>query len=123
MDRANIALSCRCVSVTDSYWVKSPDEAVDWKDVSLFSNSLNKIVSIIALKCKRFPVHLDLCSIKVPGHLKRLLFEIVEGKPVQVEEVYTHYETEDRRIKTISRPVDGVMQVVYVIEENAPFKD
>jgi hypothetical protein len=47
------------------------------------------------------------------------IFEIVEGKPVQVEEVYTHYETGDRRIKTISRPVDGVMQVVYAIEENA----
>ncbi|MDR2670995.1 MAG: hypothetical protein LBC26_04675, partial [Oscillospiraceae bacterium] len=51
------------------------------------------------------------------------IFEIVEGKPVQVEEAYTHYETGDRRIKTISRPVDGVMQVVCTLDENAPFED
>lgn len=49
-EKAKISVSYRCVSLCDSYWVRfSDNDTTQWKDVNLRSNSLSKVVSLIAL--------------------------------------------------------------------------
>ena len=35
-DRARIALSCRCLTLTDIYWVKRPDEDITFQEANLY---------------------------------------------------------------------------------------
>ncbi len=44
-DRAQVALSYKCLSLHDSYWVKM-NEKDQWKDINLFDHSLNCAVDI-----------------------------------------------------------------------------
>jgi hypothetical protein len=49
--KAAIALSYRCLSVCDSYWIRFGDaDIVNWEEVNLFTNSLNKAIALVALK-------------------------------------------------------------------------
>lgn len=55
-DRAQIALSCRCVSLTDVHWVRQQDEAVSFEQVNLYTNSLNEAIVELSLKGKALTV-------------------------------------------------------------------
>lgn len=44
-ERAQIALSYKCLSLHDSYWVKSDDKD-DWDKINLFDHSLNDAVDV-----------------------------------------------------------------------------
>lgn len=55
-DRAQIALSCRCVSLTDVYWVRQQGEAVSFSQVNLYENSLNEAIVELSLKGKALTV-------------------------------------------------------------------
>lgn len=48
-ERAKIAIMCRCLSLNDCFWLKTPEESVKWADVNLFENSLKDAVFEIAL--------------------------------------------------------------------------
>lgn len=48
-ERAKIALSTRCLSINDCYWVRKDAETVKWEDVNLFQNSLENAVFEVAL--------------------------------------------------------------------------
>lgn len=48
--KANIAEHCRAVSLQDTYWVKSENESISWKDVDIRQNHLNKVMMQVALK-------------------------------------------------------------------------
>ena len=48
-DRADIALSTRCLSLNDSFWVRKAGEQVSWDEVNLFDNTLLNSVFDIAL--------------------------------------------------------------------------
>ena len=55
-DRANIALSCHCVSLTDVYWVRERGECVAFGQVNIYENSLNEAIVELSLKGKALTV-------------------------------------------------------------------
>lgn len=55
-DRAEIALSYRCVSLTDVYWVKKAGENTGFCDVNLYQNHLDNSFMDIALKGRQYTV-------------------------------------------------------------------
>ena len=55
-DRAQIALSCRCASLTDVFWVRYAGEQVCFRDVNLYENHLDRTFIDIALKGRQYTV-------------------------------------------------------------------
>ncbi|MDE7204045.1 MAG: hypothetical protein K2O91_19635 [Lachnospiraceae bacterium] len=55
-DRAKIALSYRCVSLTDVFWVKAEDENIDFDEVNLYENHLENTFIDIALRGRQYSV-------------------------------------------------------------------
>ena len=55
-DRAKIALSYHCVSLTDIYWVREKGEEVSFRRLNLYDNSLNKAVVELSLRGKPMTV-------------------------------------------------------------------
>lgn len=55
-DRARIALSYRCVSLTDVYWVKRQGENVQFQDVNLYDNHLCNAFVDISLRGRQIMV-------------------------------------------------------------------
>lgn len=55
-DRAQIALSCRCVSLTDVYWVRYAGEQAAFQEVNLYENHLDQTFLDIALRGKQYTV-------------------------------------------------------------------
>ena len=49
MYRANIALSYRCLSLDDAYWVADVDSTLKWEDVSLHSNKSRNVLTPVSL--------------------------------------------------------------------------
>ena len=49
-DRADIALSYHCVSLTDVYWVKKEDENITFAELNLYDNPLNEAIVELSLK-------------------------------------------------------------------------
>lgn len=47
--RCNIALYCKCLSLTDAYWVKQEDSTDSWEKVNLFSNHLSDAMVDVSL--------------------------------------------------------------------------
>jgi hypothetical protein len=43
------ALVVRCLSINNSYWVKFENEDFAWKDINLYSNSIEKSISLLAV--------------------------------------------------------------------------
>ena len=55
-DRAKIALSCRCVSLTDVFWVKVEGEDVGFDNINLYENHLENTFIDIALRGRQYSV-------------------------------------------------------------------
>lgn len=55
-DRANIALSCHCVSLTDVYWVRERGDHVAFEQINIYENSLNEAVVELSLKGRALTV-------------------------------------------------------------------
>lgn len=55
-DRAKIALSYRCVSLTDVFWVRGEEEHVSFREINLYENHLNNTFMDIALKGRQYTV-------------------------------------------------------------------
>lgn len=55
-ERARIALSYRCASLTDIYWVRYEREKVDFQEVNLYENHLSNTFIDIALRGKQYTV-------------------------------------------------------------------
>ena len=55
-ERAKIALSYRCASLTDVFWVKLKQEKIVFKDINLYENHLDHSFIDIALKGKQYTV-------------------------------------------------------------------
>lgn len=55
-ERAKIALSCRCASLTDIYWVRYEREKVSFADINLYDNHLSNSFIDIALRGKQYTV-------------------------------------------------------------------
>lgn len=55
-DRAKIALSYRCVSLTDVFWVRIKGEKTKYDDINLYDNHLDKIFIDIALRGRQYTV-------------------------------------------------------------------
>lgn len=55
-ERAAIALSYRCLSITDVFWVRKKGEKVSFKDVNLYDNHLENTFIDISLRGKRYTV-------------------------------------------------------------------
>ena len=55
-DRANIALSCHCVSLTDVYWVRERGDDVTFAQINIYENSLNEAIVELSLKGKALTV-------------------------------------------------------------------
>ena len=55
-DRANISLSCHCVSLTDVYWVRERGDCVTFEQINIYENSLNEAVVELSLKGKALTV-------------------------------------------------------------------
>lgn len=55
-DRANIALSYRCASLTDVFWVKLKDEKISFHEVNLYENHLDATFVDIALRGRQYTV-------------------------------------------------------------------
>lgn len=55
-DRAKIALSYRCASLTDVFWVKLNKENIFFRDVNLYENHLDRIFIDIALQGRQYTV-------------------------------------------------------------------
>ena len=56
-DRGNIALSYRCLSLRDVYWVREQGETVLFRSVDLYRHSLNNALVDIALKGKNLTIN------------------------------------------------------------------
>lgn len=52
-DRAGIALTYRCLSLTDIFWVREQGENNDFEDVNLFDHHLNDALVLVALRGKQ----------------------------------------------------------------------
>ncbi|MCC8104868.1 MAG: hypothetical protein LIO99_02460 [Clostridiales bacterium] len=55
-ERAEIALSYRCASLTDVFWVKLSDENVSFSEVNLYDNHLDNAFMDIALRGRQYSV-------------------------------------------------------------------
>ena len=55
-DRAKIALSYRCASLTDVFWVRLKGERISFSDVNLYENHLDNTFIDVALKGKQYTV-------------------------------------------------------------------
>ncbi len=55
-ERAEVALSYRCASLTDVFWVKQKEEKVLFSDVNLYENHLSNAFIDIALKGRQYTV-------------------------------------------------------------------
>ena len=55
-ERARIALSYRCASLTDVFWVKLKKEQISFSNVNLYENHLDNTFIDIALKGKQYTV-------------------------------------------------------------------
>ena len=55
-ERARIALSYRCVSLTDLYWVREEGETVTFHDINLYENHLNNAFIDVSLRGKQMTV-------------------------------------------------------------------
>lgn len=55
-ERAKIALSYRCASLTDVFWVRQHGEEVSFADINLYDNHLDQTFIDIALKGKQYTV-------------------------------------------------------------------
>ncbi len=55
-DRAKIALTYRCASLTDVFWVREGGEKVSFEEVNLYENHLSDIFIDIALRGKQYTV-------------------------------------------------------------------
>lgn len=49
-NKAKIALLCRAISLQDNYWIKLESELVQWDDINLRTNHLNKVVAQVSLR-------------------------------------------------------------------------
>ena len=49
-ERARIAMSYHCVSLTDVYWVKKYDEDITFAQLNLYDNTLNEAIVELSLK-------------------------------------------------------------------------
>ncbi len=56
-DRANIALSYRCLSLTDIYWIRQKKEKVSFEEVNLYENHLDNALVDVSLRGKQLTVH------------------------------------------------------------------
>lgn len=56
-DRAKIALSYRCLSLRDLYWVKENGDTTNYNDVNLYHHSLDDALVDIALRGKNITVN------------------------------------------------------------------
>lgn len=55
-ERAKIALSYRCMSLTDVFWVKRKGERVSFREVNLYENHLDNTFIDIALRGRQYTV-------------------------------------------------------------------
>ncbi len=55
-DRANIALSYHCVSLTDVYWVRQQGENISFAELNLYDNPLNEAIVELSLKGRQMTV-------------------------------------------------------------------
>lgn len=55
-DRAKIALTYRCASLTDVFWVREEGEKVSFEEINLYENHLSDIFIDIALRGKQYTV-------------------------------------------------------------------
>ena len=55
-DRAKIALTYRCLSLTDVFWIREKGDTVAFADVNLYDNHLDKTFIDIALRGKQYTV-------------------------------------------------------------------
>ena len=55
-DRAQIALSCRCVSLTDVHWIRQQGEDASFVQVNLYENSLNEAIVELSLRGRALTV-------------------------------------------------------------------
>ena len=55
-DRAQIALSYHCVSLTDVYWVRILGEGISFAELNLYDNPLNEAIVPLPLKGKHLTV-------------------------------------------------------------------
>lgn len=55
-ERAKIALSYRCASLTDVFWVRTKGEKISFSEINLYDNHLENIFMDIALRGKQYTV-------------------------------------------------------------------
>ena len=55
-ERANIAMSYHCVSLTDVYWVKKEKEEITFSKLNLYDNTLNQAIVELSLKGRQMTV-------------------------------------------------------------------
>ncbi|MCD8120614.1 MAG: hypothetical protein LUE29_14255 [Lachnospiraceae bacterium] len=55
-DRANIALSYHCVTLTDVFWVRKQGENARFEEINLYDHSLNDAVAAISLRGRQMTV-------------------------------------------------------------------
>ena len=55
-ERAKIALSYRCASLTDPFWVRKKGEKISFEEINLYDNHLDNTFIDIALKGKQYTV-------------------------------------------------------------------
>lgn len=55
-DRARIALSYHCVSLTDLFWVKDKEENISYEKINLYDHSLNEAVVELSLRGRSMTV-------------------------------------------------------------------
>lgn len=58
-DRAQIALTCRCLSLTDIYWVKQKNENTTFQEVNLYDNHLDNAFIDVSLRGLQITVQND----------------------------------------------------------------
>lgn len=56
-ERAGIALTYRCLSLTDIYWVRQKKEKISFDEVNLYDNHLDNALVDVSLKGKQLTVH------------------------------------------------------------------
>ena len=56
-DRAQVALSYHCLSLTDIYWTKAKGEEISFEEINLFENHLEKAFIDVTLRGKQMTIH------------------------------------------------------------------
>lgn len=104
--KARIAISCKAVSMTDTYWLKTEDDTTQWEDVDPKHTSLSEIVTHIALSGSSLTLNGRPHTPELTGHGSYAKAWVREGDDIYLYKKPSQKGTESKIEISVSKILD-----------------